>query len=523
MPVPKFDNFLYPFMLHLLEKDSNKQDMISAMIDYFGLSEDDCKIMTKSGNHPQINDRVGWSLQWLRRAKFVEIPKRGVWRITPRGREYMANHEDLREADLLQFPEFAEYSGRNKKRKNKSKTKNGSINQTVINDDWLEIVETIKPHVESKVSYTLYFNSVVNALRLLGWKKTKGTIKLSPNNDIQNKSVILINLINKSKQIPVLPVDLNKKVEERKQDLNLLFKVMREKKSNIGILFSETINIYYMRGKTNSDAPDCIMVIRYDNNDINGAVLCDLLSYDTFKYEKIDSYCKKLLDNNSIVFKIRQEIDSILRDSRLLKRILADHLVKEGHNENDVLQVLQDYEFNPEVNSNFSDEKVPDIEVPHRNSRDTTQFSFDGGKTYYNKRQFVLNIIKDYVKKHPSVSFEKLETIFPPELSTTKVRGVIKPLKIIEKWIKENPDIRKRYFLSPSDIITLGDGTQVVVHNQWGNHFPFFLNAAKKIYDIKSNQPYQDIVSEDMVESEQTEQTGIVITLDSINKFKNQK
>ena len=26
----------------------------------------------------QLNDRVGWSLQWLRRAHFVEIPERGV-------------------------------------------------------------------------------------------------------------------------------------------------------------------------------------------------------------------------------------------------------------------------------------------------------------------------------------------------------------------------------------------------------------------------------------------------------------
>lgn len=109
MVIPKFEDFLYPFMLHLTDGDSSKADMISVLSDFFDLSEEDKKLKT-GGTSLQLNDRVGWSLQWLRRAHFVEIPERGVWRITQRGRDYMSAASDLRESDLMKYPEFAEYS-----------------------------------------------------------------------------------------------------------------------------------------------------------------------------------------------------------------------------------------------------------------------------------------------------------------------------------------------------------------------------------------------------------------------------
>lgn len=114
MAIPKFEDFLFPFMMHLTDQDSNKADMVSVLSDFFNLTEEDRNLKTKGGSTPQIYDRVGWSLQWLRRAKFVEIPERGIWRITQRGRDYMKNASDLRENDLLKYPEFAEYSGRKK-------------------------------------------------------------------------------------------------------------------------------------------------------------------------------------------------------------------------------------------------------------------------------------------------------------------------------------------------------------------------------------------------------------------------
>lgn len=138
MAIPKFEDFLYPFMKHLMDGDSNKTDMVASLSDHFNISDEDRKIKTKGGTEFQINDRIGWSLQWLRRALFVEIPVRGVWRITQRGRDYMATHSDLRQSDLLQYPEYAEYAGASSAKKTSGKSETESSNDELTPTEQLE-------------------------------------------------------------------------------------------------------------------------------------------------------------------------------------------------------------------------------------------------------------------------------------------------------------------------------------------------------------------------------------------------
>ncbi len=110
MAIPKFEDFLYPFLYQLKDKDVSTKDMKSALIKHFDLSDEDCMLRTRSGSTLQLSDRIGWCRQWLRRALFIEIPQRGIYRITKRGQDYLKKNTDLREADLLQYPEFKEYS-----------------------------------------------------------------------------------------------------------------------------------------------------------------------------------------------------------------------------------------------------------------------------------------------------------------------------------------------------------------------------------------------------------------------------
>lgn len=110
MAIPKFEDFLYPFLYQLKDKDVSTKDMKSALIKHFDLSDEDCLLRTRSGSTLQLSDRIGWCRQWLRRALFIEIPQRGIYRITKRGQDYLKSNTDLRETDLLQYPEFKEYS-----------------------------------------------------------------------------------------------------------------------------------------------------------------------------------------------------------------------------------------------------------------------------------------------------------------------------------------------------------------------------------------------------------------------------
>lgn len=108
--VPLFEEFLYPFLIALKDHDVTSKEMKEYIIKYFSLSEVDCALMTKNGTSTQVTDRINWTRQYLRRALFIDIPKRGVYRITQRGKEYLESHTTLHKADLVQYPEFAAYA-----------------------------------------------------------------------------------------------------------------------------------------------------------------------------------------------------------------------------------------------------------------------------------------------------------------------------------------------------------------------------------------------------------------------------
>lgn len=110
MAIPKFEDFLYPFLSLLKKNEMSSKEIKENLIVYFGLTDEDRLLKTKGGSAYQIDDRIGWCRQWLRRALFIEIPQRGMYRITQRGKDYLKTHSDLRQEDLLQYPEYAEYA-----------------------------------------------------------------------------------------------------------------------------------------------------------------------------------------------------------------------------------------------------------------------------------------------------------------------------------------------------------------------------------------------------------------------------
>ena len=114
--IPKFEKFLYPFLLFLKDGELTTSQMIEMISQYFELTEEDKQLRTRSGCITQLRDRVGWSRQYLRRALFIEIPQHGIYRITQRGLDYLKTHTDLTIDDLLEYPEYAAYNTSHKKK-----------------------------------------------------------------------------------------------------------------------------------------------------------------------------------------------------------------------------------------------------------------------------------------------------------------------------------------------------------------------------------------------------------------------
>lgn len=128
MALPKFENFLYPFLLKLKNGDEvSKHDVKKHIVSYFKLTKEDCELKTKSGLANQVDDRIGWTRQWLRRALFITIPKRGFYKITERGKKYLESHTSLKQDDLMAYSEFASYANSSSKKDKLSQIEDNSI------------------------------------------------------------------------------------------------------------------------------------------------------------------------------------------------------------------------------------------------------------------------------------------------------------------------------------------------------------------------------------------------------------
>lgn len=526
MAIPKFEDFLYPFMQHLVEKDSNKGDMVSYLADHFNVSVEEQRIKTDGGSTFQFYDRVGWSLQWLRRALFVEIPERGVWKITERGRQYMMSHKDLRESDLLGYPEFADYSGTKTSKKQIEAPKYNVTPQEFNmeqNDNWLEIVETIKPCMDTQSSYSTFYNTVVTCFRLLGWKKSKGSlITFYPSDSDVKEGLIFLNVESLNFRVPIVPLDCHNSYTEESR-VAVLFKAMEEWDCIIGLLFTDAIQLFY-KNKNEMDTPVCISTIQFDEKDIYGYILCNLLTFNGFSLRRLEQFCQKEFDKIPSSSNILKRIHEISSNSEYIAYVLKEYLLAEGYEEETIDSTLEKFIFRIKFNEPNSERVKPINQDRSQSSRDTAKFSIDGGATFYNKRRFVLQVIRQYIMDHPSVSYDDLEQRFPSEI-ISKVRGVVRPWTVVQEWIRENPDVASRYFTAPDEIITLQDGMQIVVHNQWGSHFPDFLSIAKELYEVKSNRHYDgvDEIIDEVNDSVPEDKFGIKISPDSFSRFRSNK
>ncbi len=114
MAVPEFYYFMRPALeLHRDGLLHNWRDVEVAAIQHFKLTAQDQEELIPSGRKTRVTDRVQWALTYLRQAKLIESPKRGVNQITSRGREYLKRAPDVIKPEaLMEFPEFAAFQQR---------------------------------------------------------------------------------------------------------------------------------------------------------------------------------------------------------------------------------------------------------------------------------------------------------------------------------------------------------------------------------------------------------------------------
>jgi restriction system protein len=110
MSVPPFNAWLFPLLKRLADGETHSLSSLAQQLaDDLALSSEDRAQMLSSGQSTYQN-RVGWARTYLKKAGLLEAPSRGTARITPRGREVIAENPPTIDVKYLyRFPEFVAF------------------------------------------------------------------------------------------------------------------------------------------------------------------------------------------------------------------------------------------------------------------------------------------------------------------------------------------------------------------------------------------------------------------------------
>jgi restriction system protein len=94
MPVPTYDRFIEPILLHLAGHPDGvpARDVHEAAASALGLSEPDRDELLPSGVQRVYKNRAGWAHDRLKRAGYSASPRRGFWQLTHAGFAFVRAH-----------------------------------------------------------------------------------------------------------------------------------------------------------------------------------------------------------------------------------------------------------------------------------------------------------------------------------------------------------------------------------------------------------------------------------------------
>lgn len=96
MAVPTYDLFIEPVLRYLAAHPEgvSAKDAHEAAADVLCVSDEDKQELLPSGAQPIYKNRAGWAHDRLKRAGLSSSPRRGTWKITQEGLDFIASHPE---------------------------------------------------------------------------------------------------------------------------------------------------------------------------------------------------------------------------------------------------------------------------------------------------------------------------------------------------------------------------------------------------------------------------------------------
>ncbi|MBQ2303752.1 MAG: hypothetical protein II256_04970 [Bacteroidales bacterium] len=357
-----------------------------------------------------------------------------------------------------------------------------------MNENWNEIIDTLQKRINSKSTEIEYQQEIENCLKILGWKSYNKTMQSQVTIHIGNNNSIRPDIVLYKNDIPTLPIEIKRPNNtcNIKQESQLV-SYMRQLKLNIGLYIGENIQLYYDT-PNDLDNPICVFKVEFREDDVNGSIFCEMLSYEKFDITSLENFCKEHYNQIVVRNNLQERFNEFFFSSDANKNIITlikDKFLKEGFEEKALEYELEKLTFKIERKQSYrTEQKIKKPEIESHNENNATKFSLDG-INYKGVGPFVLTVVKQYISEHPNITLEELEERFPSDLSQSSRCGIIRTMDFIKENKREN-----RFFTKNS--IKLNDGTEVAVYSQWGNsgackpYFQDFLKHVETFYPVYS-------------------------------------
>lgn len=109
--IPDYQTIMLPLLKTMSDDKTHRlRELIETLQNHFQLSDSDKKELLPSGSQAIFDNRVGWAKFYLEKANLLKTEKRGSYRITDVGMNFLkSNPSELRTRDLEKFKAFNEF------------------------------------------------------------------------------------------------------------------------------------------------------------------------------------------------------------------------------------------------------------------------------------------------------------------------------------------------------------------------------------------------------------------------------
>lgn len=192
------------------------------------------------------------------------------------------------------------------------------------NENWPEIVDSLRGHPAKEK----FLRETENCLRILGWRKTNGTmVSCPPADNISGRSDIVLLKQGGTTGLQAFPI-----MTESPSSMSY----------GMGLYVGENIRLYY-KASGREGTPVCVLTVEIKEDDANGPLLCDLLSFKTFNLKSIENFCLRHYNLMRTGCSFRRWTEDFLsRDTGVdnLTDLLMEKFTSEGFEESLVREEL---------------------------------------------------------------------------------------------------------------------------------------------------------------------------------------